>query len=754
MENVFETEILAGLNEPQKNAVQHTTGPLLVLAGAGSGKTRVLTHRVAYLIRECGVDPRAILAVTFTNKAAEEMRQRIYRLVGTAAVHVWIMTFHSACVRILREDGDAIGLDRHFVIYDTVDQLAVVRKALAALNLSEKEHNPRAILASISSAKNDLLNAQEFMDKAADFWAKNVAKIYVEYQKILSRNQALDFDDLIMKTVALFERAPQVLDKYQERFKYIMVDEYQDTNHAQYMLVNALAAKHRNLCVVGDDDQSIYGFRKADIRNILEFERDYPEVTVVKLEQNYRSTGKILECANAVVSNNRGRKKKRLWTENPAGENIYLYRAEDEKEEAHFIISEIAKMTAVEGRPYKDFAILYRANAQSRALEEAFTARGLPYRILGGLRFYDRKEIRDLLAYLRLIANPADMISFERAIGAPRRGIGDTSIEKFFNFVRFSGLTVTEALLRADEVPGLQTRAREALRNFGKMITSLAERSAVLTVSELTERVLEESGYRRELESEDTIESQGRLENLMEFFSVTREYEAKNEDTSLAGFLESVSLVSDVDNYQRDADAVVMMTLHAAKGLEFPVVFISGMEEGVFPNERCLQATSELEEERRICYVGITRAKEKLYLTYAGVRTLYGRSNYSRVSRFVGEIPVSLIMDLNVRLRNDHYFEAGAGRNSSSRDFGRSDAAFVSGISGNGGRRGGSHDINSNAAENALLKVGDHVVHQKFGRGTIVAVKGEGEQASFSVAFPGIGIKELLAAYAPLQKAE
>ncbi|HBG44185.1 MAG TPA: ATP-dependent DNA helicase PcrA, partial [Firmicutes bacterium] len=424
MENVTETEILAGLNEPQKSAVQHTTGPLLVLAGAGSGKTRVLTHRAAYLIRERGVDPGEILAVTFTNKAAEEMRQRIVRLVGPAAARVWVMTFHSACVRILREDGDAIGLDKHFVIYDTVDQLAVVRKALASLNLSDKEHNPRAILAGISSAKNDLQNAQEFMDKAADFWSKTVAKVYREYQTILSRNQALDFDDLIMKTVALFKSVPLVLDKYQERFKYIMVDEYQDTNHAQYMLVNALAAKHRNLCVVGDDDQSIYGFRKADIRNILEFERDYPEVTVVKLEQNYRSTGKILDSANSVVSNNRGRKKKRLWTENPAGDNICLYKAEDEKAEAHFIISEIARMAADEGRPFKDFAILYRANAQSRALEEAFTARGLPYRILGGLRFYDRKEIRDLLAYLRLIANPADMISFERAVAAPRRGIG------------------------------------------------------------------------------------------------------------------------------------------------------------------------------------------------------------------------------------------------------------------------------------------------------------------------------------------
>jgi len=740
MENVVEAGILAGLNEPQKNAVQHTTGPLLVLAGAGSGKTRVLTHRAAYLIRECGVDPSAILAVTFTNKAAEEMRQRVFRLVGPAAAYVWVMTFHSACVRILREDGDAIGLDKHFVIYDTVDQLAVVRKALATLNLSEKEHNPRAVLAGISSAKNDLLNAQEFMDQAADFWSKTVAKIYREYQTILNRNQALDFDDLIMKTVALFKKVPLVLDKYQERFKYIMVDEYQDTNHAQYMLVNALAAKHRNLCVVGDDDQSIYGFRKADIRNILEFERDYPEVTVVKLEQNYRSTGKILDSANSVVSNNRGRKKKRLWTENPAGENVCLYKAEDEKAEAHFIISEIARMTADEGRPYKDFAILYRANAQSRALEEAFTARGLPYRILGGLRFYDRKEIRDLLAYMRLIANPADMISFERAVGAPRRGIGDTTLGKFFNFVRFSSLTVVEALLKADEVPGLQPRAREALLNFGKLINSLAERSTVLTVTELTERVLEESGYRRELQSEDTIESQGRLDNLSEFFSVTREYEAKNDDPTLAGFLESVSLVSDVDNYQRDADAVVMMTLHAAKGLEFPVVFISGMEEGVFPNERCLQSTSELEEERRICYVGITRAKEKLYLTHAGMRTLYGRSNYSRISRFVAEVPTELIKDLNVSKRGSSF--------SSSRD------AMAGGFDG---RRGGLASSTGNAAaaaENARLKVGDRVVHQKFGNGTIVAIRGEGAQASFSVAFPGIGIKELLAAYAPLQKAE
>lgn len=727
-------DICTGLNPEQKQAVEWTQGPLLVLAGAGSGKTRVLTHRVAYLIQNDGVLPESILAVTFTNKAAEEMRQRVAGLIGPGAGRIWVLTFHSACVRILREDGDAIGIDRRFVIYDTADQLTAVKRALERCNLPEKQFNPRAVLSTISAAKNELTNSVEFDKRAADFWTHSVARVYVEYQRILDENHAVDFDDIIMKTVMLFRKAPLVLEKYQDRFRYILIDEYQDTNHAQYTLVNLLAAKYRNLCVVGDDDQSIYGFRKADIRNILEFERDYPNARVVKLEQNYRSTKTILECANEVVGHNVGRKAKRLWTDNPAGNAVRLYRAEDEQSEAHFIASEVARLTGEEGSRYSDFAVLYRTNAQSRVIEEVFIARGLPYRVLGGLRFYDRKEIRDLLAYLRLIHNPSDMLSFERAVSAPRRGIGDTSVERFGNFVSFNGLTVLEALQRVDEIPGVAGKAREALAGFGRLMNGLAAQAGELTVTELADRVLEQSGYRRDLEREGTVEAETRLENLAEFFSVTRDFESRSVDRTLAAFLESIALVADVDNYERDADAVIMMTLHSAKGLEFPVVFMAGMEEGVFPHDRSFNQTSDLEEERRLCYVGITRARERLYLTQAAVRTLYGNTNYTRPSRFIDEIPSTLTEDAARRTQ--------ASTPAASSFAGRP-AVAVSGPAISTAGRG---------ATAADLRPGDRVEHPKFGAGTVVTVKGSGSEAAATVAFPGLGVKDLILAYAPLKK--
>lgn len=728
-------DIFEGLNEPQRRAVENTEGPLLVLAGAGSGKTRVLTHRVAHLIANCKVPPESILAVTFTNKAAEEMRQRVFNLVGTGSGRIWVMTFHSACVRILREDGDAIGVDRRFTIYDSLDQVAAVRRAIERVGLSEKQFNPKGVLSAISSAKNDLRNSGDYEKQAADFWSQSVAKIYREYQGLLDQNRALDFDDLIMKTVILFRRAPQILDKYQERFRYILIDEYQDTNHAQYTLVNLLASKYHNLCVVGDDDQSIYGFRKADIRNILEFERDYPQAAVVKLEQNYRSTGIILDSANEVVRHNIGRKSKRLWTENPPGEPLTLHRADDEQGEAHFLASEISRLTGEEGRRYCDFAVLYRTNAQSRVVEEAFISRGIPYRVLGGLRFYDRKEIRDLLAYLRLVHNPADLVSFERAVTVPRRGVGDTSLERFENFIRFKGLSVLEALRKVDEVPGLTGKARDSLAGFGRMLGSLATLAETLSVSELADRVLDESGYRRELQSEGTIESESRLENLAEFFSVTHDFESRSDDKSLGAFLEAVSLVADVDAYNRDADAVVMMTLHSAKGLEFPVVFMVGMEEGIFPHDRAMGESTDFEEERRLCYVGITRARERLYMTNASVRTLYGNTNYTRPSRFIGEIPAHLVQDSRTRpsifpgqARAAQMSQAGRGPSKPAAEAGE-------------------------AAANLGLRPGDRVNHPKFGTGTVVAVKGSNADASVTVAFPGLGLKDLILAYAPLTKA-
>ena len=708
---------LSDLNGAQQEAVCHTEGPLLILAGAGSGKTRVLTHRIAYLLGR-GVPAGAVLAVTFTNKAAEEMRTRVERLVGPEARRIAVGTFHATCARILRLDGMAIGINPKFVIYDTHDQLAAIKRTLENLDLSEKNFPPRAVLGSISAAKNALLDPADYERTAADFWAKTVARVYPAYQEILRRCKALDFDDLLLETVRLLETRPEVLRRYQDRWRYILVDEYQDTNHAQYVLVNLLARGHRNLCVVGDDDQSIYGFRQADIRNILEFERDYPEAAVIKLEQNYRSTRIILDAANNVIAHNIGRKVKRLWTENPEGQPVTIHQAFSEREEAAFVVDEIQRLSREEGRPAASFALLYRTNAQSRPFEEILIQRGLPYRVIGGLRFYERKEVRDVLAYLRLLENPADVLSFRRVANIPRRGIGEATVEKVVEFALARGIDLCAALVAAGEIPGLTAKAREGLLRFGQILSENTGQEG--SVLDLTRNLLESTGYLAELRSELTPEAEARLENIQEFMALTAQFGQESDDPSLGAFLETVSLVADADSYDAGADAVVLMTLHAAKGLEFSVVFLVGMEERIFPHARSIDS-GDLEEERRLCYVGLTRAREKLYLTHATTRTIYGETSPSYPSRFLREIP-------------PEFTALPAAREAPS-------LAVQQGPKPGGGGR-------------ALYGAGDRVVHPKWGTGTVVGTTGAGEDAIVTVAFPALGLKKLAVAYAGLTKSD
>ncbi|HEY8344467.1 MAG TPA: DNA helicase PcrA [Bacillota bacterium] len=715
--------LLKDLNPAQQEAVSHTEGPLLILAGAGSGKTRVLTYRIAYLLAK-GVPPAQILAVTFTNKAAQEMKERVVNLVGPVAERIWISTFHAACVRILRQDGTCLGLDKNFVIYDTQDQLIVVKEAMRELNLSEKNFNPRAILSSISKAKNELVGPEDYQNKAADFWTQAVAKIYPLYQKNLQKNSAVDFDDLIMYTVKLLAEFPEVLQEYQERFRYILIDEYQDTNHAQYNLVKLLAAKYRNLCVVGDDDQSIYSFRCADIRNILEFEKDYPEVMIVKLEQNYRSTQKILQAANEVIRNNSYRKAKTLWTENEPGDPATLYQAADEREEARWVTQEIEDLRKA-GYSYGDIGLLYRINAQSRTFEEALIQKGIPYKVVGGLRFYDRKEIRDILAYLRLIYNLQDRVSLRRIINTPKRGIGQATVERLIGFLDDTGLPLLEGLSQIGQAGILPSRAVNLLNKFYYFLLEMVQLRETSGVSHLTKEILEKSGYLQELQAEDTVEAKSRLENLDEFLALTTEFEKESDDKSLGGFLETVALVAEADQYDQEQEGVTLMTIHSAKGLEFPVVFLVGMEEGIFPHSRSLMESAELEEERRLCYVGMTRAKKRLYLTYAAMRNLYGGTQYSIPSRFLGEISPELLDRPGARR-----FAAGSERKTS------------------------AQSIQPKPKERTALELqaGDKVAHEKWGIGTVISVNGQGDEAQVTVAFPGLGIKKLILSYAPLEK--
>ncbi|WP_442597756.1 DNA helicase PcrA [Neobacillus sp. D3-1R] len=745
----FLTErLLNGLNPEQQNAVKTTEGPLLLMAGAGSGKTRVLTHRIGYLMVEKGVNPYNILAITFTNKAAREMRERIQNVMGGAADDIWISTFHSMCVRILRRDIDRIGFNRNFTILDTTDQQSVIKGILKDKNIDPKKFDPRALLGSISSAKNELLDTEEYAKQAGGYFDQVVSDVYTEYQKRLRKNQALDFDDLIMMTIQLFNRVPEVLEYYQRKFQYIHVDEYQDTNRAQYMLVKMMASRFKNLCVVGDSDQSIYRWRGADIANILSFEKDYPNANVILLEQNYRSTKRILLAANKVIENNLNRKAKNLWTENPEGNKISYYRADSEQGEAQFVIGKIKELVDSGKRKASEIAILYRTNAQSRVMEESLLKSNIEYSIVGGIKFYDRKEIKDILAYLRLIANPDDDISLQRIINVPKRGVGSSSVDKIANFALMHDISMFQAL-DSIELIGLSPKITKACREFRNLIHQYTQQQEFLSVTELVEEVLDKSGYREMLKAEKTIEAQSRLENLEELLSVTKNFEEVNEDKSLVAFLTDLALVADIDRLDEEgqpADSVVLMTLHSAKGLEFPVVFLIGLEEGVFPHSRSLMEEAEMEEERRLAYVGITRAENDLYITNAQMRTLFGRTSMNPASRFIKEIPVDLIEPYQPQNRMASIGSVSGGFAQASRQ-----TTMMPGVRKPAVTRPAAQ---STGGEDFDWRVGDKAEHGKWGIGTVVSVKGEGEGKELDIAFPSpVGIKRLLAKFAPIKKA-
>ena len=753
---------LEDLNPVQREAAEHNEGPLLILAGAGSGKTRVLTYRIAHLIAQ-GIEPSAILAITFTNKAAKEMRERVTTLVGSEGYGLWVTTFHSACVRILRREIDNMpGYSRNFVIYDTGDQQSVLKSCLREFNLDDKKFPVRSVAAVISDAKNKLLDPEDFSRKAEDYFQHKIVDVYRAYQKKMKSNNALDFDDIIMLTVQLFQQNKQAFDYYQDKFRYIMVDEYQDTNHAQYMLIKILASKYRNLCVVGDDDQSVYGWRGADIQNILDFERDYPETKVIKLEQNYRSTQKILEAANAVVKNNETRKEKSLWTENAEGQALVCYVGNDERDEAGYVVERIKRLHELEGRPYNDCAILYRTNAQSRALEERLMKAATPYRVFSGLKFYQRMEIKDILAYLRVLYNPADQVSFARVLGVPKRGLGDSALEKIIEYADEQGMPVLDAILEAEYIPDLPARAKKPLVGFAQMMQGLVAFSKEASVTDLVQAILNKTGYKAILEGEDTPEAETRLENLGEFLSVTAEYDAKAAQAAqnalndgveeeeavagLSGFLEQVSLVADIDNLDEAEAAVALMTMHSAKGLEFPVVFVVGMEDGIFPSSRSLMDPTELEEERRLCYVAITRAREKLYLCNAEMRMLYGKTQYNQPSRFLSEIPSTLLTDIDPL---DPPKRSPAAKSKSATQRERTANKSVPLGSGSWEKSFGSTLVRK---DDEAHHVGDKVQHATFGRGIIVTINGEGDRAELVIVFEGVGIKRLFTVYTKLTK--
>lgn len=739
-------ELLNGMNPRQKEAVLHTDGPLLLMAGAGSGKTRVLTHRIAYLIEEKEVNPWNILAITFTNKAAKEMKERVNAILASGGEDVWVSTFHSMCVRILRRDVDFIGYNRNFTIIDSSEQLTLMKRILKELNIDPKKYDPRSILGTISQAKNSLQTPQDFAKMQGSYYEEIAAKCYAAYQKELQYNQCMDFDDLIMNTIRLFEEHPDSLTYYQNKFHYIHVDEYQDTNHAQYTLVNLLAGRFRNLCVVGDADQSIYGWRGADMQNILDFEKDYPDAAVILLEQNYRSTKNILSAANQVIENNSNRKPKNLWTENKEGNKITYYRADNERDETRFIVDRMQEEIRSNHRNYGDFAILYRTNAQSRVMEETLLKANIPYKMVGGHKFYDRKEIKDILAYLNVLVNPQDSISFERIVNSPKRGIGPGSIEKLRSFASLHEWPLLEAAQNVD-LANIGGKAGQQLGAFGEMIQEVTQMIPYLTVTELTKEVLDRSGYLEDLKIQNTLEAQVRIENLEEFLTVTQEFdkqfEQQNEEDAdapeekLTVFLNDLALVSDIDNLEEDASQVTLMTLHAAKGLEFPVVFLIGLEEGVFPLSRALMEESELEEERRLAYVGITRAEEALYLTNAFSRTLYGRTQYNRPSRFVEEIDQELLEIEGMRPTPK---KTPVFAKKTAYSYKQPETAVVPSKSATGG-------------ENNSWKPGDKVKHKKWGLGTVVRVSGTSKDLELDVAFPSQGVKRLLAAFAPIEKA-
>lgn len=739
--------LVNGMNPMQKEAVLQTEGPLLIMAGAGSGKTRVLTHRIAYLITEKEVNPWNILAITFTNKAAKEMKERVNSLLTTGGNDVWVSTFHSMCVRMLRRDVDQIGYNSNFTIIDGSEQLTLMKRILKEQNIDPKQHDPRSIIGAISNAKNELQTPKIYEAKNQGFVEAIVAKCYHAYQKELRHNQCMDFDDLIMLTIRLFEDSPETLQYYQNKFHYIHVDEYQDTNHAQYTLVNMLADRFKNLCVVGDADQSIYGWRGADMENILDFEKDYPTAKVVLLEQNYRSTKNILTAANHVIGNNSKRKDKKLWTDNLEGEKITYYRGETERGETQYIVQSIQKEILENQRNYGDFAVLYRTNALSRVMEEMLLKSNIPYKMVGGHKFYDRKEIKDILAYLNVIANPMDSLSYARVVNEPKRGIGATSIEKLRDFANIHEWSLLEASLNVD-LANISGKAGKELANFAIMMEDLQQMVPFLTITELVEETLKRSGYEADLKRQNTLESQNRLENLEEFLTVTQafdkqqaaaEEELANPTEKLTIFLNDLALVADIDSLEEETSQVTLMTLHAAKGLEFPVVFLLGLEEGIFPLSRALMEESELEEERRLAYVGITRAEQKLFISNAFSRTLYGRTQYNRPSRFITEINQELLMNEGsaTALQNRQSYTTGASVVRPTAP--QAQAVKTSAKVATGG-------------DKEAWRSGDKVNHKKWGVGTVVKVSGSAKDIELDIAFPAQGIKRLLAAFAPIEK--
>ncbi|MBS9338816.1 DNA helicase PcrA [Fructobacillus sp. M2-14] len=746
-------ELTKGMNDKQAEAVRTTEGPLLIMAGAGSGKTRVLTHRVAHLIEDLDVRPWRILAITFTNKAAREMRERIGNLVNPEiAGSIWVSTFHALAVRILRRDGEQIGLGKNFTILDGSAQKTLIKRVINELNLDTNQYDPRTVLGTISNAKNELLTPKEFQKEAGNFYEERVAEVYVAYQKALRQAQSVDFDDLIMLTIELFEKVPEVLQRYQEQFRYLHVDEYQDTNDAQYKIVNLLAQGSRNLAVVGDADQSIYGWRGANMQNILNFEKDWPDAKSVFLEQNYRSTQNILDAANDVINNNQERVPKKLWTDNGKGEKITYYRAQSAQDEAYYVLGKIQKGQREQKKSLSDFAILYRTNAQSRAMEEALVKANIPYTIVGGHKFYDRKEILDIMAYLSLVANPADNAAFERIVNTPKRSIGQTSVDRLFSFADQMGLPMLAAIDQIELAPDIRPAAASKLLSFAEMIHNFKQQAEFLDVSELTDLILDQSGYRKELQAKSDPESQSRLENLEEFISVTKEFETKYDPDAedavdpLTDFLGSTALVAELDNVEEDSGQVTLMTLHAAKGLEFPTVFLIGLEEGLFPLGRSAQDEDLLEEERRLAYVGITRAEQKLYLTNAFSRMLYGKTQANQPSRFIDEISDDLI---------DKAYPAG----SSATQPGLSSKFLAATQTTYNGRPVKASAVQKSeakttGAEGVSWQAGDKVQHKKWGVGTVVSVTGSSEDQELKVAFPEDGIKQLLAAFAPITKAE
>lgn len=744
-------DLMQGLNEPQQRAVACLQGPLLIVAGAGSGKTRVLTFRIANLL-EHGVPPYRILAITFTNKAAREMRERVDTLIGDAAQDVWLSTFHSFCARFLRMELEHYGrYAKNFVIYDAADSKGLIRECLKELNIDEKHTAPGAVQAHISDAKNRLLDVAAFTAQATDFFAEQVAKIYALYQSKLQENNALDFDDLLMLTVELLTKNEELRTKYQKKFQYILVDEYQDTNGAQYAITKLLAAEHRNICVVGDADQSIYGWRGADMRNIMNFEKDYPEATVILLEQNYRSTKNILAAANAVIENNLTRKKKELWTDNPTGDRITIYEGATEKNEASYIVREVERLHTMFHVKYGDIAVLYRTNAQSRNIEEAFYATGVPYAMVGSVRFYDRREIKDIIAYLRVIYNPRDTLSLLRIINVPRRGLGPTSIARMMETAEEYRISLFEVITDAQllsMIPKLSAKVKLALEEFAAMVFTFMGQLGTRPIHEIVEDVIETSGYAAALEEEKKEDNRDRLENLREFISVAKNFDdgAAEGENGLADFLAQIALISDVDQTEQSDGTVTLMTFHAAKGLEFPAVFMAGMEEGLFPHSRTLLDDTEIEEERRTCYVGITRAERRLYLTYARQRTIYGRTEMSRPSRFLAEIPEEL-----VEHKEADFFggtDLRAPSNIWSERSTRTERKRYMPLPQHTAADGSVIRPDASAA----FKAGDAVRHSKWGDGRIVAISGSGEDAELSIAFPGEGIKKFVQKYAPILK--